>query len=98
MDELEGRDELLTWNDLLKLINGMTAEQRCQHVVSQNRMSGAFFGFCGVNFSEDCACRQIIGNSHVNDLPEGHPVLEDDDNWYRIKDGKVELSRYKFKD
>lgn len=73
---------LLTWNELAKLID-MSESERNQHVVSQNDSTGAFFGFIGIEKSDE-----------DQDLPNGHIILIDDANWYRIKNGVPETNQW----
>jgi hypothetical protein len=71
---------LLTYNDLIGLIEKMTPEQRAQPVLREDENTGQFSGFTGINFwdHEDWVL-----------MPDQHPFLEEDCCTVYYDEGKL---------
>lgn len=78
MDNYEDQP-LLTYRKLAELISQMSPEDQAKPIVSQNNETGAYFGFTEI----------IRATNDDIDLPEGFPILKDDNNWLWYKNGEV---------
>lgn len=77
-------DKLLSYDDLAALIAQMSPDDRAKPVLSQNGTTGAYYGFNSIG--------KVDGEWDL--MPDGHPILDADDNWLWYQNGKVKRSRH----